>query len=1007
MLALSFGVEAQSKRFVSLSTNEGLPQNSVECFTQDSAGFLWIGTQDGLARYDGYKMLVFRNDPNDRTSLSDNFITALHIDRDGDLWVGTRNGLNLYDPVRNGFYKFWPDSTALHQQSLVIRNDPGGHVLAGLGPFLYGFDKSKVNRWKNEIADCPAASLAHEGGARDKRILSSGQTLVLTDSGLVVSAGAADQRFDLKDSWPGVKLGASEIIPTDDGALILNGGLYHFNASGPAVTPITIPELDGVAHLVSLTLIEDELWLCTESGVYILDALDPERIKAHYTHDPNDPFSISYDFVHRAFQDREGRVWLGTANQGLNVHDPKWNHLHYITHRPDETGLPNPLVWSSCFVNGSDLWIGTGQGIAVVQGFQPKQQRMRISLTEQLAIIESVRDILETEDGVVWIASGRNGLFSYDPRMAAMTSWNEHHELANEMVSLAQDDLGRVWIASYSGLYRLSADRNELVRLDEDWGISSYIMSVSATEKGMLVCHSKGLDLVRWTDGQESRTSFGYDPTTDGNLPFSITSSAAQLGDETWIGMYDRGVAITDASGKVIQVLGESEGLAGHVVEAVVRDQKDRIWVATNQGLSCIDPETHAVHNITVRSGLRSQEFALDAGMMDERGWLYFGTVDGLLYFHPDSVLPSTAATLHPVRLSTLSINYKDYRNSQAEFAGKTLAALSSMELNPTDKVVSFEFSALQFAKAEELIYRYRMTGFDPDWVQTTSDQRIATYSSLPAGEYDFEVEAMHADGTPAALSLSLAVVVLPPFYETWWFRLGAVALVLLSVTGTVRYVAYRKYRRQLREMQTRERIQRERQRISRDLHDNVGSQITYMISSLDNLAYQTSKTEQDQASGQINDLSDFARGTMQQLREAIWVINKDEVSLEEFRLKLEEYCHKLLGAHEALEWKVVLNGNSGRVLQPGAVLHLFRICQEAINNVMKHAQASEIQITISEENGKVHLRLKDDGIGFDAQRRKTGHYGLDNMAERAKQMGGRIDWKSTKGQGTVVEVEL
>lgn len=1001
---------AQHKRFLSMSTADGLPQNSVECFAQDSAGFLWIGTQDGLARYDGYRMEVFRNDPADRTSLSDNFVTALHIDRDGDLWVGTRNGFNLYDPLSNGFYKFWPDSNKLHQQVFGFRAMNDGRFAVRTVGMIYTVDKTRIEDWKNELASSAAIALYREQPVLDIYSSPDGWMILLDNEQLTFQQGDKEQVFPLDRPWPSVQRTMQAIIPCSVGWLVLNQGLYLFDPELPdsMFRPIYLPEMEGVAMINSVTAIGEELWVCTGSGLYILDGNDPSRVLEHYTHDPDNPFSLSYDFLHGAFQDREGRVWVGAANKGLNIYDPLWGRLHYLTHQPGKKDLPNPLVWTSYKDRASNLWVGTGEGIALYQHFDPEHpDQAQVSWPEKLRSLESVRSIIEAKDGLLWIASGRSGLYSYDPHSQALEHWNASFDLSNEMVSLAQDDLGRVWAGSYAGLFVVHPERRIVERLDSEHTTSSYIMSVKHVEDGVQVCHSSGYYV--YADSRETeevfRTTFNRD--VPGSLPFSIVSSAVSVGNELWVGMYDKGVAILDAFGQFDRPLGETEGLSGHVVESMITDRQDRVWIATNQGLSCVDPMDFSVFNIGTTNGLRNQEFALDAAMMDADGWLYFGSVDGLLYFHPDHVLSSSSVTDFSVQLCNVSVNYTDYRSAGVTFANERLATLQTLELNPGEKVISFEFSAMNFTRARDVKYHYRMVGFDPDWVSTTADQRIATYSNLPAGFYEFEVRAKFADGAVAAAPLKLQVNVLPPFYETWWFRLSAIAFVLLTVAGAVRYISYRKYRKQLQELETRQRVQHERERISRDLHDNVGSQITYMISSLDNLAFQNSHTGNSGSSDQINDLGDFARGTMQQLREAIWVINKDQVSLAEFRLKLEEYCHKLLSSQPSLEWQVTLKGEDQKMLQPGSVLHLFRICQEAINNIMKHAEASQVQIRIEGLVDKVKLSIVDDGVGFDANARKNGHYGLDNMVERAKQMGGNIEWKSQSGSGTTVQVEL
>ena len=296
------------------------------------------------------------------------------------------------------------------------------------------------------------------------------------------------------------------------------------------------------------------------------------------------------------------------------------------------------------------------------------------------------------------------------------------------------------------------------------------------------------------------------------------------------------------------------------------------------------------------------------------------------------------------------------------------------------------------------------MLGFDDEPVKTGANHRIATYSNLPPGAFTLVVNAFYKNGALAAEALEISVIVHPPFYAKWWFRLFVLAAIIILVAASVRYYSFVKFQRKLAELKTKERILKERERISRDLHDSVGSQPTYMIGSLDNLAY---KSESVLDSENMNELSDFACGTMQQLREAIWVINKDVISLYDFRLKLEDHCAKML-VNSAIEWQVSLFGNVNYEIEPGTALHIFRICQESIHNTVKHAQAKKMDIVIkANAENSVELVIKDDGVGFDISERKMGHYGLDNINERVQEMGGKIAWKSERNKGTEISILL
>lgn len=999
MLLVFYVTMAQERRFLSLSTQDGLPQNSVECFAQDSSGYLWIGTQDGLVRYDGYEMLVFQNNQKDENSISDNFITRLFVDDAGGLWVGTRNGINFFDEAQKRFIKFLPDLNRHHQNGTGITQGAEHRVIITISGRSYRIDKTADWKVFNALNNRKDIELDGFKGL-EALIQFEGKMLGVSDDVFRSCEGSACVDIPLNSPWPSLTKSEKRVVESEKGFWILANGLYFLSKTEGSLQPISFHGSEKVTYLNSISEMNKELWISTDKGVFILNKHRPHHVIAHCVSNPNDDFSLNYDFVHGLFKDREGRMWVGTANNGLNIYNPKWEKLRYMSHTDERSVIANPLVWCSLIDDDGRMWIGTASGISLsrqaTNGLVEK-----LSIPKKLSGLESVRDLMKDKAGNVWIASSRSGLYQYD---VGKSSLKHFPQVATEVVSIEQDDQGGIWVGSYNGLFYASAGSDDFRRLDKDLGFSPYTLSIKNEGAFMGVCHSQGYAQVFLNpDMHAVKTSAEVGSPTA--LPFSICSDAVTVGNETFVGMYDRGVAVLDEFLKLKRTIDESNGLLGHVVESMLIDDSGYLWIATNQGLSRYDPKTEKMDRMSVRSGLRNGEFTLGGARKGSNGLLYFGSVDGLLYFHPDSVFSHSSEIKNEIQLTNLEVNYQDYRAAQLEFSESPLPSIHDLSLGPDQRVITLVFSAMNFERAHEITYRYRLGGFDSDWVKTGFERRFSTYSNLPSGNYVFEVEALLPDGSMAGLPLKLTVHVLPPFYETWWFRLLAILFVFVTLISIVRYLAYRKYQRQLRELETKQSIQSERERISRDLHDNVGSQITYMISTLDNMAYKSSISGDKEGFSEIDGLGDFARGTMNQLREAIWVINKDAVTVEEFRMKLEDYCQRLL-TNSTLNWSVELSGSKEVEIQPGTVLHLFRICQEAINNCLKHAHANAIHLKIDALETIV-LTIKDDGIGFDTQKRKLGHYGLDNMTDRVKEMNASIVWKSEANQGTEIVIRL
>jgi signal transduction histidine kinase len=296
------------------------------------------------------------------------------------------------------------------------------------------------------------------------------------------------------------------------------------------------------------------------------------------------------------------------------------------------------------------------------------------------------------------------------------------------------------------------------------------------------------------------------------------------------------------------------------------------------------------------------------------------------------------------------------------------------------------------------------LQGFDEQWVFPQSGQRTATYTSLPPGHYRFLIRACNNSGVWIEKPVAVNVIVHPPFWQTWWF-IAAMALLLLSGTVLiVRYYAQRRLKERLRRLELQRRLQEERERISRDLHDNVGAQLTYIIHTLDNIAYKLPEQGTTGGAERIGDLGSFARETMAQLRETIWALHRDNVSLEELRNKLQEHASRLLTISGRGECQIRTEGEP-LILQPTQAVNLFRIVQEAVNNSLKHASAERIEVVFRHENQTLTVTVRDNGKGFDTAAQYDGHYGLGNMESRAREIGAAFEISSKPGETLITLV--
>jgi signal transduction histidine kinase len=381
-----------------------------------------------------------------------------------------------------------------------------------------------------------------------------------------------------------------------------------------------------------------------------------------------------------------------------------------------------------------------------------------------------------------------------------------------------------------------------------------------------------------------------------------------------------------------------------------------------------------------MRDGLPSNEFVINKHTHNTyTGQLLFGSANGLVEFDPDEFEPSPSV-ITPA-LSRVLVNYRPH-----PFYGDSV-----LHLTPDERNVSFEFTAIDFRNQDKIRYAYKLEGFDSTWHDIESYNRLANFTNLPYGDYTFMVRYRVSGEAWSKNILRVRLLIETPFYATWWFRIILIIAGTVLVALIVRYISQRRLRKQLEELKLQEEIRNEKERISRDLHDNVGAQLTYVISSLDNLSYtlhkkQTAVTE----SARLEQLGEFARGTMDQLRESIWAINSEQISLAELTGKWKQHLSQL-SETKPLSGRVTRTGEDV-IIKPTVAIEIHRIVQEAISNAFRHSGGDTIEINVHNDNRTLEITVSDNGIGIPPSPEKAGHYGLHNMKKRAEHIRASLD---------------
>ncbi|UYZ61643.1 sensor histidine kinase [Hymenobacter weizhouensis] len=988
--------------FRPLTTAQGLAENSVYAIAQDRRGFLWLATQDGLSRYDGSTCRTFRTDPQRAGSLSSNYALALAADpASGAVWVGTGGGgLACYQPLTGQFTTFQrttPDTTGLTNNFVrAVLVDRRGQVWAGTENGLHCLAPGQ-RRFRR--VPLPGPGL-RRNSIRALALAADGRLWAGTGEGVVAWLDTARQELRAAGAPLGSAVTALAADPAT-GALWVGTeahGLRRWAAAGEKPGPVVaaLPrairavQLDAAGHVwvgtgggglyrlppglgrqwivyrhqpgqasilphnVVQSLFQDRsglLWVGTEEGAACLDPR-PSPFTAV-------PLAAVPEAVWAVTEDAAGRVWAGTETQGLIGHDPATGRRWQLRHQPQDPGsLAQDFVRALCFDGAGRLWVGTqSQGLSCLAPGATRFRHFRHQPGVPGSLGDNfVRALYYDPRGRLWVgtegglsrldpATGRSTVFRHDPR--------DPHSLSNNFVRamLLDRRSGQLWVGTGGG---------GLCRLDP----------------------TTGRGRTYWAQPRQARS-------LSSNFVRALWQDRA---GRLWVGTEGGGLCrLDDTTGTGrFTTFREPQGLPNDVVYGLVEDRAGQLWLSTNQGLARLQPATGQLHTFDQRDGLLQDEYNAGAACRGSRtGRLYFGGVQGLVAFRPEAVHTNPAPP--PVVLTGLR-----RFNQSVDLPDTSITERRVLRLSPRDYFFTLEFAALNFRNPVKNRYAYLLEGFDPDWVPAGT-RREATYTNLDPGTYTFRVRAANNDGLWNPVGTALRIVVEPPWYRTWWFRVG--------LSWVVFGVLFWLYSLRIRQLLTLERV---RHGIARDLHDDMGSTLS-SISILSQIAEGHQRQHRpEQAAAVLAQIGESSRRMLDAMDDIVWAINPAHDSVDDVTARMRRLASEVLEA-AGIEFTFRADTSlQGLKLDMRARREFFLIFKEALNNLVKYAHCQHATIRLQHQHGLLHLTVQDDGVGFDptAPAQGSGN-GLANMHARAAALHGQLNITSAPGHGTTLSLRI
>jgi ligand-binding sensor domain-containing protein/two-component sensor histidine kinase len=958
-------------------TPDGLPANTVTAIAQSADGYLWVGTLNGLARFDGMRFTRFSKPeglPNSR-------VLCLQFDRSDALWIGTEGGGVVR--MQDGRFDVLtvPDGLA-HDLVLSLAEDSAGRIWIGTADGLScwaegGFVQDRV-------------VLPGVRGAVS-RIVADGERMWLAQEGSVwLLRDGQIERPDLNEpSW----FSSLYALHRGPSNRLWFGGANRYVSCLDSDEVTVFPEQAGLLLGTIWELLETrsgDVWAGTAASGLL-------RLRDGQFTSLTTQEGLSDNSVRCLFEDREGNLWVGTVGGGLNRIKPR--RLTTFTTRE---GLSHQVVMSLAEDQDGTIWIGSNCGGLNSRG---PDGRIQPFSANYLLDNECVWSLLSARDGTLWIGTWGGGLFRKQGNEVTSIPLGQVHG-DQAVLALFEDRARGIWIGTYaSGLKWLR--NGALTTFTTAEGLSAnFITAIVQEENGVLWVGTggAGLNRLEWADGSKEtlrvRTTV-YDRQHGLPNDFIRTLHLDEAG-VLWIGT-DTGLARMK-EGKIAGFT-RAQGLPDDVISQILEDASGHLWLGSNQGILRLGKQD--LDNVAARrsgllnvvafgraDGMESAQCTggfNPAGLRGRDGTLWFSTVKGLVMLEPGRIPRNEIPP--PVLIEEVRVEGGVVKEGEA-----------LLRLPPRMARLEFHYTATSLMAAEKNRFRYKLEGLETEWVEAGT-QRIAAYHWLPPGRYRFRVAACNADGVWNEQGASVALRVLPPFWQTWWFGAMTGLIVLGGGGWSVRYWSVRRLRRKLRLLQEQHALEKERARIAQDIHDELGASLT-RIALLTELG-QKHRDRPGEVAADLGKISATAREAARAMDAIVWAVNPRNDSLDHFANYVSQFAEEFFRLTPIRCRLDVPADLPERPLSTEARHHLFLAVKEALNNVVRHSGAREAWLRLACEPRELRIVVEDDGRGLPQAPPTAGHNGLVNIRNRMEDLGGRFRIESREGGGTRLIMSL
>jgi ligand-binding sensor domain-containing protein/signal transduction histidine kinase len=1005
-------IEGDDVRFLRLSGIEGLSQNRVTQIVQDDQGFIWLATQHGVDRYDGYQFRTFKNDPRQASSLCGVFMFSLFKDRSGTLWMGCEYGLDRFDPSTERFvhYQIASDMKPhLSDAVLHIYEDARGMLWLSTGHGLCKLDphSGKTTWFRHDAADRLSLSSDDIKSSGEDRQgvfwVANGEGLDAFDPNTSHVTFHVPLRETHELSFYEDRHGVFWILSAS------GNGLAVLDRQRGLVTRYQFAEdLPGLPLTGVIQMLEDRegnLWAGTLSdGLLRFDRENARFIR--YRNDPSNPDSLPENRITALLKDREDNIWVGlgaTQPTFFTPRPPPFKSLPFDS--GNRANLGEKLVDVIFEDHERALWIGTTG--ALNRCDSTGRQCTHYAIPGH-GVASDVLSVTEDRSGTLWVGTSGQGLCRFDKASGSCKMFRhasgDSSTVSNDTISdLLIDRQGILWIGTADGLNRFEpATQSFTVFRDETPTHSGGQMeSIVEDQDGNLWLGSLGSGLLKF-DRKTQRLRAGVATVSN---PV-VTAVYIDRANRLWAGTFNGLDRIDLSTGRTTRYA-EENGLASTKISCILEDADGHLWLSTNKGIAKFDPTADTFQNFSVSDGVSGDLTGYNACWKSNHGEMFFGGFAGATRFRPEDV--SSDPYVPPVALTAFDLFGAPVSIGPGSPLKRAIGITNELLLTHDQNSFSFQFSALSFRNPSTNRYRYKLEGLDPSWHVVGSGQRIASYTTLPTGAYRFRVQAATGHGPWSEPGRMVDIAIQPAWWNTWWFRV-LIAILLIAAAAALYLLRVRQISRRFA-LRLEERVS-ERTRIARELHDSLLQGFQGLMFRLEAVRQLLSERPGD-AANTLNAAVQLGDQALSEGREAVQNLRSssfDECDLPSSLGALGTELAVGTRSESMPQYRVIVEGRP-RELSVDVRDDAYRIVREAVRNAYEHAKARRIETEISFGDLDLCIRVRDDGIGVDpqilAQGQRPSHWGLPGMRERSESIGGRLKVWSERNAGTEIELRI